>query len=173
MPAGKQAGDSHAGQGRLTEEHAIATLDQLLGRARGGLESFGQLVHLVAVAHPHIKPLVELPENQVLARDLDARGSELADRTGLHVAAQNLRGKLRDLTGKAIKLDVEEISQPDVDAQLVAENIAGQLERRISHGRAMKRAVMQAMRQGALRAITSMESGMTEPGPVHSMMASG
>lgn len=61
---------------------------------------------------------------------------------------KDLRGKLRDLTGKAVKLDVEEISQPDTNAQLVAENIAGQLDRRISHSRAMKRAVMQAMRQG-------------------------
>lgn len=62
---------------------------------------------------------------------------------------KELRSKLRDLTGKAVKLDVEEISQPDTNAQLVAENIAGQLDRRISHSRAMKRAVMQAMRQGA------------------------
>lgn len=61
---------------------------------------------------------------------------------------KELRGKLRDLTGKSVKLDVEEISQPDTNAQLVAENIAGQLDRRISHSRAMKRAVMQAMRQG-------------------------
>ena len=62
---------------------------------------------------------------------------------------KELRGKLRDLTGKSVKLDVEEISQPDTNAQLVAENIAGQLDRRISHSRAMKRALMQAMRQGA------------------------
>jgi small subunit ribosomal protein S3 len=62
---------------------------------------------------------------------------------------KELRNKVRDLTGKAVKLDVEEISQPDTNAQLVAENIAGQLDRRISHSRAMKRAIMQAMRQGA------------------------
>jgi small subunit ribosomal protein S3 len=61
---------------------------------------------------------------------------------------KELRGKLRDLTGKSVKLDVEEISQPDTNAQLVAENISGQLDRRISHSRAMKRAIMQAMRQG-------------------------
>ncbi len=62
---------------------------------------------------------------------------------------KELRSKLRELTGKSVKLDVEEISQPDTNAQLVAENIAGQLDRRISHSRAMKRALMQAMRQGA------------------------
>lgn len=62
---------------------------------------------------------------------------------------KELRTKLRDLTDKAVKVDVEEISQPDLSAQLVAENIAGQLDRRISHSRAMKRAALQAMRQGA------------------------
>ena len=65
------------------------------------------------------------------------------------VTVKEMRSKLRDLTGKAVKLDVNEIPQPDLDAQLVSENVAGQLQRRISHGRAMKRAVMQAMRQGA------------------------
>ena len=62
---------------------------------------------------------------------------------------KDLRSKLRDLTSKSVRLDVEEIPMPDLDAQLVAENIAGQLNRRISHSRAMKRAVLQAMRQGA------------------------
>lgn len=62
---------------------------------------------------------------------------------------KDLRAKLRKLTGKAVKVEVEEISQPDADAQLIAENIASQLERRISHSRAMKRAAMQAMRAGA------------------------
>jgi len=62
---------------------------------------------------------------------------------------KELRSKLRDLTDKSVKVDVEEISMPDMDAQLVAENIAGQLDRRISHSRAMKRAALQAMRQGA------------------------
>ncbi len=62
---------------------------------------------------------------------------------------KDLRSKIRDLTGKSVRLDVEEIVLADLDAQLVAENIANQLNRRISHSRAMKRAVMQAMRQGA------------------------
>jgi small subunit ribosomal protein S3 len=62
---------------------------------------------------------------------------------------KSLRSKLRDLTKKVVKVDVEEISAPDIDAQLVADNIAGQLNRRISHSRAMKRSILQAMRQGA------------------------
>ena len=60
-----------------------------------------------------------------------------------------LRETLEKQTGKKVKLEVEEIKTPDTEASLVAENIAGQLERRISHGRAMKRAVQQAMRGGA------------------------
>jgi len=60
-----------------------------------------------------------------------------------------LRQKLEELTGKRVKVEVEEITQPDLEAQLVAENIADQIERRISHSRAMKRAIGQAMRQGA------------------------
>ncbi len=61
-----------------------------------------------------------------------------------------LRQMLKDLTGKEVKVEVEEIANPDVDAKLVADNIAEQLERRISHSRAMKRAAGQAIRQGAL-----------------------
>ena len=60
-----------------------------------------------------------------------------------------LRQNLEELTGKRVKVEVEEITQPDLEAQLVAENIADQIERRISHSRAMKRAIGQAMRQGA------------------------
>jgi len=60
-----------------------------------------------------------------------------------------IRTKLEALVGKKIDLEIKEIKSPDLDAYLVAENIAGQLERRISFSRAMKRAIQQAMRQGA------------------------
>lgn len=60
-----------------------------------------------------------------------------------------IRHKLEDLTGKKIDLEIKEIKNPDVDAFLVAENIAGQLERRVSYRRALKRALQQATRQGA------------------------
>ncbi len=63
-------------------------------------------------------------------------------------AVKDLRQNLKDLTGKTVRVEVEEITQPDASAQLIAENITGQLERRISHSRAMKRAVLQAMRAG-------------------------
>ncbi|MDY0282500.1 MAG: 30S ribosomal protein S3 [Salinivirgaceae bacterium] len=60
-----------------------------------------------------------------------------------------IRQKLEELSGKKIDLEVKEIKSADTDAYLVATNIAGQLERRISYRRAMKRAIQQAMRLGA------------------------
>lgn len=75
-----------------------------------------------------------------------ARPGIVIGRKGASV--KELRGKLRAITGKAIRVEVEEITQPDTNAQLIAENVAGQLERRISHSRAMKRAAQQAMRNG-------------------------
>jgi small subunit ribosomal protein S3 len=62
---------------------------------------------------------------------------------------RTLRQDLEKLTQKRVRIDVQEIERPELDAYLVAENIASQLERRISHSRAMKRAATQAMRMGA------------------------
>jgi small subunit ribosomal protein S3 len=60
-----------------------------------------------------------------------------------------LRQKLEELTGKKCDLEIKEIKNPDLDAYLVGMNIAGQIERRVGYRRAMKRAIQQAMRQGA------------------------
>lgn len=64
-------------------------------------------------------------------------------------AVKVLRQKLEALTSAKVKLEVEEITKPDLEAKLVAENIADQIERRISHSRAMKRAIQQALKMGA------------------------
>lgn len=90
---------------------------------------------------------IERFPNQVQVTVWTSKPGIVIGRKGATV--KGLRSNLRDLTGKSVKLEVEEIPDPDLDAFLVAENIAQQLERRISHGRAMKRAVGQAMRQGA------------------------
>jgi len=89
---------------------------------------------------------IERFPNQVQVTIHTARPGIVIGRKGASV--KELRGKLRELTDKAVRVEVEEIAQPDTDAQLIAENIAGQLQRRISHSRAMKRAIQQAMRQG-------------------------
>jgi small subunit ribosomal protein S3 len=85
--------------------------------------------------------------SQVVVTIWTAKPGIVIGRKGAQVKL--LRQKLEELTGNKVKVEVEEIGQPDLDAQLVAENIADQLERRISHSRAMKRAIGQAMRQGA------------------------
>ena len=59
-----------------------------------------------------------------------------------------MRANLEVLVGKKIDLEIKEIKSPDLDAYLVARNIADQLERRISYQRAMKRAIQQCVRQG-------------------------
>jgi small subunit ribosomal protein S3 len=76
-----------------------------------------------------------------------AKPGILIGRGGENVKA--LRSDLEAMTGEKIDLEVKEISSPDLDAYLVAENIAGQLLRRISYRRAMQRAIQQGMRQGA------------------------
>jgi small subunit ribosomal protein S3 len=76
-----------------------------------------------------------------------AKPGVLIGRKGDNV--KRLRANLEALVGKKIDLEIKEIKNPDLDAYLVARNIADQLERRISFQRAMKRGIQQAMRQGA------------------------
>jgi small subunit ribosomal protein S3 len=64
-------------------------------------------------------------------------------------SVKKIRLDLEALTAKKIELEIKEIKNPDTDALLVAENLAGQIERRVSYRRAMKRALQQALRQGA------------------------
>ncbi|MGQ9570828.1 MAG: 30S ribosomal protein S3 [Thermodesulfovibrionales bacterium] len=63
---------------------------------------------------------------------------------------ERLRKDLQLMTGKEIAIDIKEIRKPEIDAQLVAENIALQLEKRVAFRRAMKKAVTSAQRFGAL-----------------------
>lgn len=64
-------------------------------------------------------------------------------------AVNQLRKKLEELTQKKVHVDVIEVENPDTNAVLIGESIAQQLERRVSHKRAMKQAVRRAMRAGA------------------------
>ncbi|MGE5445873.1 MAG: 30S ribosomal protein S3 [Ignavibacteriales bacterium] len=77
-----------------------------------------------------------------------ARPGMIIGRRGQEI--ESLRRKLSAMTGKDIYLDIREVKRPEIDAQLVAENIALQLERRIAYRRAMKRVMASAMRLGAL-----------------------
>ena len=62
---------------------------------------------------------------------------------------ESLRRMLTEKMGISVQINIEEIRKPDLDALLVADNVASQLERRVMFRRAMKRAVQNAMRQGA------------------------
>jgi small subunit ribosomal protein S3 len=64
-------------------------------------------------------------------------------------AVDVLRKDLETMTGKKVKLNIEEIKQPELDAYLVAESIAEQIGRRVSYKRAMKQSVMRSLRAGA------------------------
>jgi len=90
---------------------------------------------------------IERFPSEVVVTIWTAKPGIVIGRKGMQVKV--LRQKMEELTGSKVKVEVEEITQPDLEAKLVAENIADQLERRISHSRAMKRAMSQAMRQGA------------------------
>ncbi len=63
--------------------------------------------------------------------------------------AEKLRKDLQEATGKEVSVDIKEIRKPEIDAQLVAENIALQIEKRVAFRRAMKKAVASALRFGA------------------------
>ncbi len=63
---------------------------------------------------------------------------------------EKLRKDLKSMTGKEVAIDIKEIRKPEIDAQLVAENIALQLEKRVAFRRAMKKAVASALRFGTL-----------------------
>ena len=76
-----------------------------------------------------------------------ARPGIVIGRKGVEV--ENLKRELQRLTDKEIILNISEVKRPEVDAQLVAENVALQLERRVSFRRAMKRNVSQSMKFGA------------------------
>lgn len=77
-----------------------------------------------------------------------ARPGVVIGRKGAEI--DKLKEELSKMTGKEIYVDIQEVKTPEIDAQLVAENIALQLERRISFRRAMKKAVQTAMDFGAL-----------------------
>jgi small subunit ribosomal protein S3 len=77
-----------------------------------------------------------------------ARPGIIIGKKGIEV--EKLRKDLKDMTGKEVSIDIKEIRKPEIDAQLVAENVALQLEKRIAFRRAMKKSVASALRFGTL-----------------------
>ncbi len=90
---------------------------------------------------------IERQPNQVHVIINTAKPGIIIGRKGANVNA--LRVKLQDMTQKKVKIDVNEIAKPEIEATLVAESIAEQMERRVSWKRAMKQSATRAMRAGA------------------------
>jgi len=93
------------------------------------------------------KVVVERPAKKPRVTIHAARPGVVIGKKGSDI--EKLRQELGKMTGSEVALNIVEIRKPEIDAKLVAENIAQQLERRVAFRRAMKRAVQSAMRLGA------------------------
>ncbi|MCS7338825.1 MAG: 30S ribosomal protein S3, partial [Verrucomicrobiae bacterium] len=100
---------------------------------------------LESAAVPRV--MIERAANRCRVTIYTARPGVVIGRRGAEI--DRLKEELAEMTGKEIYIDIIEIKQPELDAQLVAENIALQLERRVSFRRAMKKAVQTAKDLGA------------------------
>jgi small subunit ribosomal protein S3 len=92
--------------------------------------------------------LIERPAKKPRVTIYSARPGVVIGRKGADI--DKLRLDLNKITNSDVSLNIVEVRKPEIDAQLVSENVAQQLERRVSFRRAMKRAVQSSMRLGAL-----------------------
>jgi small subunit ribosomal protein S3 len=93
------------------------------------------------------KVVIERPAQSARITIHTARPGVVIGKKGEDV--DKLRRELTEKMGVPVQINIEEIRKPDLDAKLVAQNVASQLERRVMFRRAMKRVVQNAMRQGA------------------------
>ena len=91
---------------------------------------------------------IERSAKRIRLRIFTARPGIVIGKKGAEIA--QLKKEIEKLTTHEVLIDIQEIRKPEIDAQLVAENVATQLERRVAFRRAMKRAVQSALRFGAL-----------------------
>jgi small subunit ribosomal protein S3 len=119
--------------------------------------NYGELLHEDLKIRKYVKqklkmagvPKVEIERaaNRVKVSIHAAKPGIVIGRGGTEV--ENLRKALEAMTGKQVAVNIVEIKKPELDAQLVAENVAAQLEKRTSFRRAMKQTVQRSIRQGA------------------------
>ncbi|HQY94429.1 MAG: 30S ribosomal protein S3 [Caldilinea sp.] len=129
---------------QLSEDRQIRSLvfEALNKEERGGRDSRQSTKNKAGISNIDI----ERQPNQVHIIIDTARPGVIIGRKGASVNL--LRQQLQDLTQKKVKIDVREISKPELDARLVAESVAEQIERRVSWKRAMKQAAQKTMRAG-------------------------
>lgn len=120
--------------------------------------TYGDLLHKDIALRSHLmerlKPagisrvVIERPAGRARITIYAGRPGLIIGKKGQDI--ENLRVDLAKRVGTEVSLNIVEVRKPEIDAKLVAENIAQQLERRVGFRRAMKRAVQSAMRLGAL-----------------------
>ena len=91
--------------------------------------------------------VIERLAEQVKIKIFSARPGVIIGRRGADI--DRLKGDLGQITTREISVDIQEIKNPSIDAQLIAQNVAFQLEKRVAFRRAMKRAIDQARSSGA------------------------
>ncbi|MDJ0666656.1 MAG: 30S ribosomal protein S3 [Desulfobacterales bacterium] len=90
---------------------------------------------------------IERSSRRVRLRIYTSRPGIVIGKKGSEIS--QLKNAIEKLTAHEVMIDIQEVRKPEIEAQLVAENVALQLERRVAFRRAMKRAVTSAMRFGA------------------------
>lgn len=99
---------------------------------------------------------IERAANRIRVNIHTAKPGMVIGKGGTEV--ETLKNELEKMTEKQVQINVIEVKTPEIDAQLMAENIAAQLERRISFRRAMKQTISRAMKSGA-KGVKTMVSG--------------
>ena len=107
-----------------------------------------EFIHEEVKAAGVSRVIIERPHRKCRVTIHTARSGVIIGKKGADI--ETLRRKLTKFTASELHLNIVEVRKPEVDAALVAESIAQQLERRVSFRRAMKRGVQNAMRMGAL-----------------------
>jgi len=122
-----------------SKEYGILLLEDLRMR---------EFVHKECLQAGISKVIIERPHRKCRVTIHTARPGVIIGKKGADI--ETLRKKLAAFTKSELHLNIVEVRKPELDSQLVAESITQQLERRVSFRRAMKRAVQNAMRMGAL-----------------------
>lgn len=120
-------------------------------------EEYGRLLHEDIQIRKYLKAqlrqagvskiVIERPHKRCRVTIYSARPGVVIGKKGADI--EKLRKEVAKITGTDVHLNIVEVRKPEIDATLVAENIAQQLERRVAFRRAMKRAVQSAIRMGA------------------------
>ena len=122
-----------------SKEYGVLLLEDLRMR---------EFVHKECLQAGISKVIIERPHRKCRVTIHTARPGVIIGKKGADI--ETLRKKLAAFTKSELHLNIVEVRKPELDSQLVAESITQQLERRVSFRRAMKRAVQNAMRMGAL-----------------------